>query len=100
MPDPDFLNENISPSVTQETDAALVSLGQRGAVVSDGVATGNFAAIQCITDCTFDELTTIRGDGEFSFFVNNATIIPAGTIIYGCFTVIGSTNGTYVAYRA
>jgi hypothetical protein len=97
---PTFFDENITPSVTQETDAALVSLGQRGAVASDGISTGNFAAIQCITDCTFDELTTIRGTAEFSFFVDNATIIPAGTIIYGCFTLIGSTNGTYVAYRA
>jgi hypothetical protein len=95
-----FLDENISPSVTQETDAALVALGQRGAVASDGALTGNFAAIQCITDCIFDVLTTIRGTVEFSFFVDNGTTIPAGTIIYGCFTDIGSTGGIYVAYRA
>jgi hypothetical protein len=95
-----FLDENISPSVTQETDAALVSLGQRGAVASDSVSTGNFAAIQCITDCVFDTLETIRGTVEFSFFVDNGTTIPAGTILYGCFIDIGSTGGTYVAYRA
>jgi hypothetical protein len=95
-----FLDENISPSVTQETDAALVSLGQRGAVASDGALTGNFAAIQCITDCIFDVLTTIRGTAEFSFFVSDGTTIPAGTIIYGCFTDIGSTGGVYIAYRA
>lgn len=94
-----FFDENISPSVTQETDAALVSLGQRGATVSDSYITGNFAAIQCITDCTFDTLTTIR-TGEFSFFVDESTVIPAGTIFYGCFTEISSTGGTYIAYRA
>jgi len=93
-------DENITPSVTQETDAALVSLGQRGAIASDGASFGNFAAIQCITDCVFDVLTTVRGDVEFSFFIDNATVIPAGTIIYGCFTVIGAFSGTYIAYKA
>ena len=67
-------DENIGPSITGEVDAALVSLGQRGATVSDSYITGNFAAIQCITDCTFDILTTIR-IAEFSYFVDNSFTI-------------------------
>lgn len=95
-----FLDENISPSVTGEVDAALVSLGQRGCTVTDGPVVGNFAAIQCITDCTFDELNTVSGNADFSFFVNYATTIPAGTIFYGAFTAISVTAGTYIAYKA
>lgn len=94
-----FLDENISPSVTQETDAALVSLGQRGATVSDTYIVGNFVAIQCITDCTFDVITTLANT-DLSFFVDDSTVIPAGTIFYGCITAIGSTGGTYIAYKA
>lgn len=96
-----FLDENISPSVTGEVDAALVSLGQRGCTVTDGSAvSGNFAAIQCITDCAFDELNTISGTDDFFFFVDNGTTIPAGTIFYGAFTAISATTGTYIAYKA
>lgn len=97
---PNFFSENLAPSVTQETDAALVSLGQRGCTATDGSLTGNFAAIQCITDCSFDSLTTVSGDGDFFFLVDNGTTIPAGTIFYGAFTAISATTGTYIAYKA
>lgn len=97
---PDFFSENLAPSVTQETDAALVSLGQRGCIATDSIATGNFVAIQCIQDCSFDLLTTVSGDGDFFFLVDNGVTIPAGTIFYGAFTNISSTGGIYIAYKA
>ena len=97
---PDFFSENLAPSVTQETDASLVALGQRGAIAVDGSgAVGNFAAIQCITDCVFDQLTTLSS-ADYSLFVTNSTTIPAGTIFYGPFTEIGATSGIYIAYKA
>ena len=103
-----FLNENISPSVTQETDAALVSLGQRGCVCLYGEATnsasGNFAAIQCITDTVFNSLETIEGSGAaspFSVFVDEALTVPAGTIIYGRFTYVEVGGGDVaICYKA
>ena len=97
---PNFFSENLAPSVTQETDAALVSLGQRGCTVSDSAVSGNFAAIQCIQDCSFDELTTVSGTDDFFFLVDNGTTIPAGTIFYGAFTNISSLGGVYIAYKA
>lgn len=91
-------NENISPSVTQETDAALVALGQRGAIASDGTVTGNFAAIQIIEDATFDEITALNSD--FSYLVANTISISSGTILYGPFTSVSAITGSYIAYKA
>lgn len=99
-------DENITPSVTQETDAALVSLGQRGCVciTDEGSATGNFAAIQCITDNVFTTLDTVEGSGSNSPFyplVFNNITIPAGTIIYGPFTSVASqATQTAICYKA
>jgi hypothetical protein len=94
-----FFDENISPSVTGEVDAALVSLGQRGAIAVDGVAPGgNFAAIQCLTECEFDGLTALNSD--FSLILT-PFLVPAGTIFYGPFTSISATMGSiYIAYKA
>jgi hypothetical protein len=103
---PTFFNENTSPSVTQETDAALVSLGQRSCAVSyeaGAIPQGNYAAIQCLTDCTFDALDTVYGTATASPFwdlVDNLFIVPAGTIFYGAFTVITVASGTCIAYKA
>lgn len=96
---PTFFDENISPSVTQETDAALVSLGQRGAIASvGGGVAGNFAAIQVIEDATFDELTALNSD--FSALLSTPTVVPAGTVLYGPFTQVSALSGTYIAYKA
>jgi len=101
-----FLNENISPSVTQETDAALVSLGQRGCAASfdaSSIPSGNYAAIQCLTMCTFDQLDTAIASGNsspFFDFVDQGFQFPAGTIFYGPFTTISASAGTYIAYKA
>lgn len=101
-------DENLTPSVTNETDASLVSLGQRGCVClfDGGSATGNFAAIQCLTDCIFTVLDTTEGnsvDGTPPFFplVDNGATIPSGTILYGSFTNIGlNSGGIIIAYKA
>lgn len=99
-------DENLTPSVTQETDAALVSLGQRGCVCifDGGTATGNFAAVQCITDNIFFTLDTVEGSGANSPFftlVNEGITVPAGTILYGPFTTVNNDAGQcFVAYKA
>jgi hypothetical protein len=101
-----FLDENISPSVTQETDAALVSLGQRGCVcIYDGNgASGNFAAVQCITDTVFNALDTVEGSGAnspFQLLVSEAISVPAGTIIYGPFIYVEIDGSQFViCYKA
>jgi hypothetical protein len=100
-------DENLTPSVTQETDAALVSLGQRGcACVFDGgaVPAGNYAAVQCLTDCVFVTLDTTEGTGLASPFfplVDNGATVPAGTILYGPFVAAEvASGGIIVAYKA
>ena len=93
-----FFDENLVSSVTQETDASLVSLGQRGFVyVGDTTATtGNFAAIQILADAVFSALSAL-----------NSTVgglvgatLTAGTIIYGPFTSFTLTSGKVIAYKA
>jgi len=99
-------NENIGPSITGEVDAALVSLGQRGCVCifDAGSATGNFAAVQCITDNIFVTLDTTEGSGAnspFATLVNEAIPIPAGTILYGSFTTVeNSGSQAAICYKA
>lgn len=112
-------DENLNPSVTQETDAALVSLGQRGAVYLNtdgdqpgGTITGNFAAIQIITDALIFSLnvpgeTTAANSGSFDYrdlcddLTSTTTpTLPAGTIIYGAFTTVTLTSGSAIVYRA
>ena len=93
-----FLDENISPSVTQETDAALVSLGQRGFIyTADTVlVTGNFAAIQIISDTVFSALTALNSTVGGLVGVT----LTAGTVIYGPFTSYDLTSGKVIAYKA
>ena len=104
-------DENITPSVTQETDAALVALGQRGCVYAlPGVdIIGNFAAIQIVTDAVFTVITTtFSGEnadpdlGEMMDCCTNSTAptLPAGFIIYGPFTKFNLLSGTAIAYKA
>jgi hypothetical protein len=99
-------DENKAPSVTGEVDAALVSLGQRGCVCrfDGGTATGNFAAVQCISDNIFVALDTVEGSGPNSPFftlVNEGITVPAGTILYGPFTNVENSGGqTFIAYKA
>lgn len=97
-------DENISPSVTQETDAALVALGQRGMVYLNvnyqSIATENFAAIQVIDDTVFDSITATNISAtDFNDMLGTDTI-PAGTIIYGPFTSVSLLSGRVICYKA
>ena len=94
-------DENISPSVTQETDASLVALGQRGFVFTDDSSpvSGNFAAIQVIDDAVFDTLTALNSTvGNLAGA--SAITLSAGTVIYGPFTAYELTSGKVIAYKA
>lgn len=95
---PTFFDENLAPSVTQETDASLVALGQRGFVFVDGTSAnpGNFAAIQVIADAQFSVLSAL------SSTVGNLTsiVLGTGTIIYGPFTSFTLASGKVIAYKA
>lgn len=94
-------DENLSPSVTQETDAALVALGQRGFVFTDdtNAVTGNFAAIQIVSDAVFNTLTALNSTvGNLAGV--SAVTLTSGTIIYGPFTGYDLTSGKVIAYKA
>jgi hypothetical protein len=95
---PDFFSENLAPSVTQETDAALVSLGQRGFIYTADttLVEGNFAAIQIIADTVFSALTALNSTVGGLVGVT----LTAGTIIYGPFTSYDLTSGKVIAYKA
>jgi len=91
-------DENLAPSVTQETDAALVALGQRGFIYTDDttLVNGNFAAIQIIADTVFAALTALNSTVGGLVGVT----LPAGTIIYGPFTSYDLASGKVIAYKA
>ena len=93
-----FFDENLAPSVTQETDAALVSLGQRGFIYTADttLVEGNFAAIQIIADTVFSALTALKSTVGGLVGVT----LPAGTIIYGPFTSYDLASGKVIAYKA
>jgi hypothetical protein len=95
-------DENLTPSVTQETDAALVALGQRGFDYIDSTAavTGNYASIQVIASgaSTFTALTALDSTvGALGTTVS----LQVGTIIYGPFTGFTlAANSKVIAYKA
>lgn len=91
-------DENLSPSVTQETDAALVALGQRGFIfVNDtNPVTGNFAAIQVINGATLSALSAL----DSTVGALATTALFNGTVIYGPFTGFTLSSGSVIAYKA
>lgn len=93
-----FFDENLAPSVTQETDAALVSLGQRGFIYTADttLVEGNFAAIQILADTVFAALTALNSTVGGLVGVT----LSAGTIIYGPFTSYDLASGKVIAYKA
>jgi hypothetical protein len=97
---PTFFDENLAPSVTQETDAALVALGQRGFIFTDDTTAvnGNFAAIQIIADTVFASLTALNS--TVGNLAGGPVTLPAGIIIYGPFTSYDLTSGKVIAYKA
>lgn len=63
-----------------------------GECASSGTLTGDFNAIQCITNAT---LTTVNGNVSGL----NGKTFSAGTIIYGRYTEITISSGTIIAYN-
>jgi hypothetical protein len=99
---PDFLSENLAPSVTQETDAALVSLGQRGFIYTDDttLVEGNFAAIQIIASGT-STFTALSALNSTVGALGTTVVLTPGTIIYGPFTGFTlASNSKVIAYKA
>lgn len=91
-----FFDENNSSSVGQEVKAALVDLGQLGSITTNKAIIGNFAAVQCITNCQFEKISAINSDYTFFYGIN----IPAGTIFRGPFTEINPLSGVFTAYKS
>jgi hypothetical protein len=89
--------DDVQRAANKANVLARESLGQNGAVASDSSVTGNFVAVQCLDNCSFDDLTASNAD--FSMLLGGYAI-PAGTIIYGSFTYIASNGGYYIAYKA
>lgn len=72
----------------------LRTIGKYGSEIESGTTThtGNYFALQCVTDVT---LTTLTGNIEGT--VTGITY-PAGLIIYGEFTTITLASGTAILY--
>ena len=74
------------------------SLGQFGNVVLAATqeATGNFAAIQVISNTVFTTITD--SNGQVGLLISPVSI-PAGTILYGRFTFVKVLTGLVVVYK-
>ena len=74
------------------------SFGEAGCVYETGTTavTGDFCALQCLTNTVFSALTnTIRsGDAITSL------TLPAGTVLYGKFSAFTLTSGAVCAYKS
>ena len=73
------------------------SIAGSGLVVGSNTEsiTGNFYAIQCLTDCTFTTLNMSNLTGSLT-----GITIQSGSIIYGKITsVTASSNNSYILYK-
>ena len=72
------------------------AIGRMGSEIHTGTqATGNFYAVQFITDCTPITFTVADGTGTYS-----GITYPAGTIVYGDITVVRVPSGeTAIVYK-
>jgi hypothetical protein len=77
--------------------SSRTAFGQDGARREAGTTarTGNWSAIQCLTETTFTTLTGYSLDGTWT-----GVAFPAGTVIYGNFTAFTLTSGSVIAYNA
>ena len=78
------------------------SFGQGGAILltsAEGALTGEWCAIQCLTDATFTTLTWSKLDTTNGAAITAPTF-PQGSVIYGQFAAITVATGTVVAYNA
>lgn len=90
--------DDVQRAANKANELGRQALGQNGAIASDGIVTGNFVAVQVITDGTLFDLLDTAPSADFSALLGQA--ISAGTVLYGPFTAIGSTGGFFVAYKA
>jgi hypothetical protein len=83
---------------THEPAASRATLGQNAVVVTrDTTAiTGDFYALQCLTDTVFSLLTEAGATGG----VMTGFTVMAGTILYGRFSAYTLTSGIVRAYSA
>lgn len=81
---------------TKEANAVSGLMGERGGVIETGTTpvTGEFSAIQCLSDTVFSVLTLPDFVGDSLA----GTTINAGTIIYGYCTAFTLTSGKVIAY--
>ena len=73
------------------------AIGRMGSVITTGggPVTGNFYAIQFITDCTPTTFVVADGTGTYS-----GVTYQAGTVVYGDITSIRVSPGeTFIAYK-
>lgn len=72
------------------------SFGQAGAtyVTDSGSATGDFCALQCLTDTAFTSVTWPELTGTFP-----TATIAAGTVIYGQISAFTVGSGSVLAYK-
>ncbi len=75
----------------------IPATGGSGAVTETGTTavTGNFYAIQVITDAVLASYTDASGSGDSLV----GTTLVAGTILYGSFTAFTLTSGAVRAYK-
>ena len=62
------------------------------------VRTGEFAAIQAVTDTKFHTLTG-NVTGLANTLLGSAITVPAGLTIFGLFTAIDLHSGSIIAYK-
>mgnify|MGYP001585132769 CR=1 FL=1 len=72
------------------------TFGQKGAsyVTDSGSATGEFCALQCLTDTAFTSVTWPELTGTFP-----TVTVAAGTVIYGQITAFTVNFGSVLAYK-
>lgn len=72
--------------------------GGAGCVYETGTTevTGDFCAIQTLTDTVFALITNTLGSGD----AITAITIPAGVTLYGRFTAFTLTSGAVCAYKS
>jgi len=90
--------DDVQRAANKANEIGRQSLGQYGAIASDGEVTGNFVAIQIISDATILDVLETNSNSDFSILIGQS--FPAGTILYGPFVRVSSTGGTFIAYKA
>ena len=100
---PTFFPEVNDPQSTDSTNRSLQKINGlllapvSGTYFTTNTTTGKFEAIQILTETKFATLT-----GNLSGIANissgSAVAIPAGTILYGEFTLIAAHSGSGIAY--